>query len=128
MRRAPPPAAIIAWSTDEGGARDGFGFLTARLDAPGRPFVIDPAGTPHWQQAVYYLYDATRGELRRVTAEPSVLASPTSGDTGRVLAGQVRQFRVTRQGDLLTIALTVAVSPGNSSAGATLETAVRPRN
>ncbi len=122
------PGAIIVWSTDEGALQDGLGFLTARLDAPGRPFVIDPIGSPQWQQAVYYLYDATRGELRRVTTEPSALASPPSGDGDRLLARQVRGFRATRHGDLLTIALTVATSPGNPSREAILETAVRPRN
>jgi len=127
------PGAIIIWSRDEGAAQDGLGFLAARVNGPGRPFITDPTGGPRWQQAVYYLHDAARGELRRITRGPSTLASPASWDEdsrneGRVLAKQVTRFRVKRQGDLLTITLTVAVNPGNPPAEATLETAVRPRN
>ncbi len=127
------PAAIAVWSRDEGTAQDGLGFLTARTEIPGRPFVTDPAGVADWQQAVFYLYDAPRGELRRISRVPSALASPPSeeegsGGEGRVLARQVTQFRATRQGDLLTITLVVRTAPANPAADVLLETAVGPRN
>ncbi len=123
------PGAIIVWSRDEGAPQDGVGFLTARADGPGRAFATDPPGVPRWQHAIHYLYDPTRGELRRVAAAPSGLAVPPSGDEGRVLARQVRRFRLKRAGDLLTISLTVAApAPGTPSAEIVLETAVRPRN
>lgn len=79
------PGAIVIWSTEEGAAQDGIGFLTARVDGPGRPFVTEPTGTPRWQHAVYYLRDHARGELRRLTAEPTTLAPPPSWEEGRLL-------------------------------------------
>lgn len=123
------PGAIIVWSREDGAAQDGVGFLTARADGPGRPFATDPPGVPRWQQAIHYIHDPARGELRRVTTAPAGLAVPPSGDQGRVLARQVRRFRLTRAGDLVSISLTVAApAPGTPSAETVLETAVRPRN
>ncbi len=127
------PGAILVWSDDEGTVRDGLGFLTARVDGPGRPFITHPTGGPHWQQALYYLHDVTRRELRRITRGPSTLASPASWEEdpwsgGRVVATQVTRFRVNRQGDLLTLTVTVVLNPRNPPAETTLETAVRPRN
>ena len=127
------PAAIALWSRDEGAEQDGLGFLIARPEAPGRPFITDPAGVPRWQQAVYYLYDAAQGELRRITREPSLPASLPPGEDGphgdgRVLARHITRFDVRRQGDLLTITLTVRTSPVNPTADVVLTTAVMPRN
>ena len=118
------PCAIVIWSRDEGAVQEGVGFLTARIDGPGRLFVIDSTGTPRWQHAAYYLHDHARGELRRLTAEPAALASPPSGAEGRLLARQVRRLHVGRQGDLVTITLTV----GRPLGEVVLEMAARPRN
>lgn len=118
------PDAIIIWSRNAGAARDGVGFLTARVDGPRRSFLTDSAGTPHWQQAVYYLHDGASGELRRFTGEPRAPASPQAWAKGRFLAGRVRRLHVERRNDLVIINLTVGVPLRE----AVLETAVRPRN
>ena len=118
------PGAIVIWSRDEGAAQDGVGFLTARVDGAGRPFLVDDSGAPRWQQAVYYLHDPARGELRRLTVEPMVLTLPLSWEKARLLARQVRRLRLERRGDLVMITLTV----GGRSGEAVLEMAVRPRN
>lgn len=118
------PGAIVVWSREEGDSVDGVGFLTARVDGPGRPFVTDPYGTPRWQQAVYYVHDRARGELRRITDESTTLTVPASRARGRVEARQVRRLRVERQGNLVRIIVTV----GRTSGEAVLDMAVRPRN
>ncbi len=118
------PGAVVIWSRSRGAARDGVGFLVARGDAPGHPFLTDDNGTPLWQEAVYYLHDEATGELRRLTGEPGVIMSPQSSGRGRIVARQVSRLRVVRQQDLIIISVTV----GPSAREAVLETAVRPRN
>ncbi len=118
------PGAIVTWSRDEGAIQDGIGFLSARADRPGRPFATEALGTPRWHQAVYYLHDHVRGEIRRLTAEPAALAWPPPWAEGRVVARQVKHLRLERRGDVVTITVTV----GKPSGEAVLEMAVRPRN
>lgn len=132
------PGAIVIWSREQGDAFDGLGFLSARVDGPGRAFVTDPHGTPRWHRVVYYVHDHVRGELRRLVAESMALApttlAPTSlslppstagaGAAGRTMARQVKRLHPVRHDDLVTITLTVAKPSGE----VVLETAVRPRN
>ncbi len=121
------PGAIVVWSRADGVAVDGVGFLTARAEAPGRTFAVETSGLPRWQNAVYFLHDPTRQELRRIAAEltgPSPLADEATRSMGRLLARRVKQMRVVRRGDVITISLTVAGSPGD----AVLETSITPRN
>lgn len=115
--------AILTWSRQDGAEQDGLGFLSARLEGPGRPFDTDPHGTPRWQHAVYYVHDHARGELRRLVG-PATLGSPPLPVEGRTMARQVKEARFERRGDVVTITLAVAKPSGV----ATLETAVRPRN
>jgi type II secretory pathway pseudopilin PulG len=118
------PGAIVTWSSDEGAAQDGVAFLSAREDGPGRPFMTDPTGAPRWRNVVYYVHDHLREELRRITDESTTLAPPSEGLAGRVVARQIRHFRVSRQDDLLTISVTI----GKPSPETVLQTAIRPRN
>ncbi len=118
------PGAIITWSSDKGDSQDGIGFLAARENRPGRPFVTDPTGAPRWRHAVYYVHDPLREELRRIEDEPATLAPPSEGEAGRVVARQIRHFRVSRQDDLFTVSLTI----GKPSLETVLQMAVRPRN
>ncbi len=118
------PGAIIIWSREEGAPQDGLGFLTPRVDEPGRPFLTDADGTPRWNHAVYYLHDPILDELRRVTGESTALAPPPRWVKGQILAHQVSRLRAARQRDLVTITLTVRGPTGET----TVETAVRPRN
>ncbi len=118
------PGAIITWSSDEGAAQNGIGFRAARENGPGGPFVTDPTGVPRWRHTVYYVHDPLREELRRIADESTTLAPPSEGEAGRVVARQVRDFRVSRQDDLVTISLTI----GKPSPETVLQMAVRPRN
>lgn len=115
--------AILIWSRQNGAEQYGLGFLTARVEGPGRRFDTDAYGTPRWQHAVYYVYDHDRGEIRRVVGPP-LLELPPLPVEGRTMARQVKEARFERRGDVVTITLTVAKPPGI----ATLEMAVRPRN
>ena len=115
--------AILTWSRQEGAEWDGLGFLSARVEGPGRAFDTDAHGTPRWQHAVYYVHDYARGEIRRF-AGPATLDSPPPAVGGRIVARHVKEARFERRGDLVTITLTVAKPSGV----ATLEMAVRPRN
>lgn len=118
------PNALVIWSRDEGDANDAVGFLSARMEGSGRPFTTDIDGVPYWQEAVFYLYDSARGELRRLVAEPGALALPPLWEQGRILAREVRRFRVARRQDIITVTLTM----GTPSDEIVLEIAVRPRN
>lgn len=118
------PDAIVIWSREQGAPFDGVGFLSARLERPGRPFTTDAGGAPHWQQAVYYLHDPSTRKVRKIIAEPASLAQPPVGQRGMVLARQVARMHVARDGDLMTITL-VALRP---SGEVVLTTSVRPRN
>lgn len=115
--------AIQTWSRQEGAEQDGFAFLSARVEGPGRPFETDAHGTPRWQHAVYYVFDHARGELRRF-AGPAIPGSPPPAVPGRTVARHVKEARFERRGDLVSITLMVAKPSGVT----TLETAVRPRN
>jgi len=121
------PGAIVVWSRADGVAVDGVGFLTARAEAPGRTFALESSGLPRWQNAVYFLHDPARQELRRIAAEltgPSPLGDGATRSKSRLLARRVKQMRVARRGDVITISLTVAGAPGD----AILETSITPRN
>lgn len=115
--------AILTWSREDGAEQDGIGFLTARVEGPGRPFETDGYGTPRWQHAVYFVHDRDRGEIRRIVG-PATLEPPSVTVEGRIMARQVKEARFARHGDVVTITLTVAKPSG----AATLEMAVRPRN
>lgn len=118
------PGAIVTWSRGDGSEGDGIGFLSARADAPGRPFATEAFGTPRWQHAVYYIHDPARAEVRRIVGDPTALTWPPAEASGRIIARQVQRFHVARQRDAVTITLTVKQPFGETR----LETAVRPRN
>lgn len=118
------PGAIMISSRDEGAVHDGIGFLIARAADPGRPFVTDSSGMPHWQEAVFYLLDHPSGELRRITGEATNLSAPPFRAKGRVMATQATRMRAEVREGLVTITLTAGRPPGE----AILEIAVRPRN
>jgi hypothetical protein len=117
------PNTVAIFAKDDGASRDGVSFPSARVDAPGRAFVASAGGAPDWRGSVYYFHDRDSGELRRFTAEPDILAGPLWGN-GRLMATHIRQFSVEREGDLITLSLTVRTLSGQ----AVLQTAVRPRN
>ena len=120
------PGAIITWAGDESAVQNGIGFLAAREDGPGRPFVTDPTGAPRWRHVVYYVHDPLREELRRITGTSTTLSPtpPSQGEGGLVVARQVKRFRVSREGSLVAISLTI----GEPSPETVLQTAIRPRN
>ncbi|MDR7518380.1 MAG: hypothetical protein QN131_00145 [Armatimonadota bacterium] len=118
------PGALMVWSRDEGAPNDGIGFLAARAESPGRPFLTDGNGMPQWQEAVYYAHDRDSGDLRRITGDPATLWRPPHGAQGRLVARHIIRLRVQRREDLVVITVTVAKPPGEP----TLEIAVRPRN
>lgn len=118
------PRAIMVWSRSEGAARDAVGFLSARVDGPGRAFSTDARGAAVWQGSAYYVHDDTKQELRRVAGDPGLLDTAPFVVGGRLMAKQVSALRVERRGDLITVSLTLKLPSGER----VLETTVRPRN
>jgi hypothetical protein len=116
--------ATAVWSRADGAQRDGVGFFSARADAPGRAFAADSGGGPRWLQAVYYVHDPSSGELRRMLGPTGDLILPQPSREGRVVARRVKGLAVSRQGDLVTVKLTVE----GARADVILDVAARPRN
>jgi len=116
--------AVAIWPEAGEGTFRAIGFVSARQEAGGRVFQTDGSGTPVWQTAIYYVYDPASRELRRI-ARPweGTLALP-SDDRGRVVARGVKAVRISRQDDLVTIALVATAGRRETR----LETAVSLRN
>jgi prepilin-type N-terminal cleavage/methylation domain-containing protein len=73
---------------------------------------------------VAFVHDRDRLELRRIElATPDATANPLPGQ-GRLIARDVQGFAVERQGDRITVSMTI----GRHGRSVTLRTSIRPRN
>ncbi|MGH2359821.1 MAG: prepilin-type N-terminal cleavage/methylation domain-containing protein [bacterium] len=106
------PEAITIWPAARDEPFEAIGFVSARQEISGRPFGADQDGQPMWRTAVYYVFDRERGELRRMARSWIGQLSPPSSDEvreGRVVARGVKHISVTREQDLVRIAMDVTV-------------------
>jgi type II secretory pathway pseudopilin PulG len=121
------PEGLVVWPPAADAPFEAIGFLSARQEAPGRPFGEGRDGEPLWRTAIYYVFDRDRGELRRVAqSSTDHLALPPISQVrqGRVVARGVRHIRVIREQSLVRISLDINVGPRTVQ----LDTAVVARN
>lgn len=97
--------------------------LRSALNAD-RSYVVTAEGLPAWSGWVALVHDPDRLELRRVDlANLDDLGAPPR-EQGQIIARQVRSFAVARDGDRITVKMSVEAN----GRILTLQTAVRPRN
>lgn len=100
----------------------GVALRSAR--SPDRSYAITAEGLPAWSGWVALVHDPDRLELRRVDlASPDDLSAPPR-EQGQLVARHVRSFAVARDGDRITVKMSVEAN----GRILTLQTAVRPRN
>jgi type II secretory pathway pseudopilin PulG len=92
--------------------------------APDHSYVTTVEGLPAWTGWVALVYDPDRLELRRVDLTSVDDLSSPPRDQGQLLARQVRSFAVDREGDRITVKMSIEAN----GRILTLQTAVRPRN
>ncbi len=91
---------------------------------PDRSYATTSEGLPAWSGWVALVHDPDRLELRRVDlASVDDLSSPPR-EHGQLVARQVRSFAVGREGDRITVKMSIETN----GRILTLQTAVRPRN
>ncbi|HET8998062.1 MAG TPA: prepilin-type N-terminal cleavage/methylation domain-containing protein [bacterium] len=82
------------------------------------------SGLLTWGGWVAFVYDPDRLELRRIDlASPDAVADWVSGQ-GRLIASHVQGFAVEREGDRVTVTMTIE----RQGRSITLRTSIRPRN
>lgn len=125
LRLATRSDGVVIWEAETDGLRhDIVGILSTRLGSGGDSTngdgssAFSPIG---WR---YFALDLARGELRRIDHVGERGAAPPPIAGGAILARNVQSFRVTRQGNLIEVAI-VAVKNGQT---VRLQTAIWPRN
>ncbi len=125
LRHAIRPDGVVVWEEEtDGRHHDIVGILSTHLGSGEDATNGDgsSASSPiGWR---YFALDPARGELRRIDHLGEGGTAPPLIAGGSILARNVQSFQVTRQGNLIEVAI-VAVKNGQTLR---LQTAIWPRN